>query len=169
MSCWWPALRLQCWCPVLNQGIPTQLNSAAHSEILIVFIWRIIKPLTHWPLEGCCCNAELRIFKFRSSIQILSISCETVLRVMPQDLTEVYLALVQVMAWCHQTSSHYLSQNWPKSVSLYGVTRPQWVKPWWWWHKHFSQGQCSFQMKVTLTLVKLLMLASCCIFHWGHG
>ena len=52
--------------------------------------------------RGCCCNPELMIFKFRSRIQILSISCETNLRLMPQDLTEVYLALVQVMAWCHQ-------------------------------------------------------------------
>ena len=37
------------------------------------------------------------------------------------------LALVQVMAWCHQATSHYLSQCWPKSMSLYGITRPQWV------------------------------------------
>ena len=36
--------------------------------------------------------------------------------------------LVQVMAWCHQATSHYLSKCWPRSVSPYGVTRPQWVK-----------------------------------------
>ena len=34
--------------------------------------------------------------------------------------------LVQVMAWCCQATSHYLSQCWPSSVSPYGVTRPQW-------------------------------------------
>ena len=36
--------------------------------------------------------------------------------------------LAQVMAWCHQTASHCLSQCWPRSMSPYGVTRPQWVK-----------------------------------------
>ena len=35
--------------------------------------------------------------------------------------------LVQVMAWCRQATSHYLSQCWPRFVSPYGVTRPQWV------------------------------------------
>ena len=35
--------------------------------------------------------------------------------------------LVQVMAWCRQATSHYLSQCWPSSMSPYGVTRPQWV------------------------------------------
>ena len=32
------------------------------------------------------------------------------------------------MAWCHQATSHYLSQCWHRSMSPYGVTRPQWVK-----------------------------------------
>ena len=31
-------------------------------------------------------------------------------------------------AWCHQATSHYLSKCWPRSMSPYGVTRPQWVK-----------------------------------------
>ena len=34
------------------------------------------------------------------------------------------------MAWCHQATCHYQSQCWPRSVSPYGITRPQWVK----WH-----------------------------------
>ena len=36
--------------------------------------------------------------------------------------------VVQVMAWCHQAASHYLSQCWTRSMSSYGVSRPQWVK-----------------------------------------
>ena len=32
------------------------------------------------------------------------------------------------MAWCRQATSHYLSQCWPRSLSPYDVTRPQWVK-----------------------------------------
>ena len=38
------------------------------------------------------------------------------------DLTDDKSTLVQVMAWCHQATSHYLSQCWPRSVSPYGVT-----------------------------------------------
>ena len=30
--------------------------------------------------------------------------------------------LVQVMAWCHQATSYYLSQCWPRSMSAYGIT-----------------------------------------------
>ena len=42
------------------------------------------------------------------------------------------------MAWCHEATSHYLSQCWPSSLSPYGVTRPQWVK-----HKKNLFSQCS--------------------------
>ena len=45
-----------------------------------------------------------------------------------KNLTDDKSTLVQVMAWCHQATSHYLSQYWPSSMSPYGVTRPQWVK-----------------------------------------
>ena len=55
---------------------------------------------------------------------------------MSLDFTEGKSTLVQVMAWCLQATSLYLSQCWPRSVSPYGVTRPQWVKSTWFisWH-----------------------------------
>ena len=55
------------------------------------------------------------------------ISCEFALRWMSLDLTDDKTTLVQVMAWCRQATSHYLSQCWPRSLSPYGITRPQWV------------------------------------------
>ena len=55
------------------------------------------------------------------------ISYEIALRWIPLDLTDDKSTLVQVMAWCHQATSHYLSQCWPRSMSPNGVTRPQWV------------------------------------------
>ena len=55
------------------------------------------------------------------------ISHEIALRWMPLDLTDDKSTLVQVMAWCHQATSHYLSQCWLRSMSPNGVTRPQWV------------------------------------------
>ena len=53
------------------------------------------------------------------------ISRKIALRWMPLDLTDKS-TLVQVMAWCPQATSHYL-QCWPRSMSPYGITRPQWV------------------------------------------
>ena len=59
------------------------------------------------------------------------ISYEIALKWMPLDLTDDKSTLVQVMAWCRQATSHYLSQCWPRSLSPYGVTRPQWVNIKW--------------------------------------
>ena len=56
------------------------------------------------------------------------ISCEIALPGMSQDLTDDKSTLIQVMAWCRQATSHYLSQCWPRSLSPYGIIRPQWVK-----------------------------------------
>ena len=67
-------------------------------------------------------------FKLISWIDTLSNSCETALRSMPQNPSDDKSTLVQVMAWCRQAASHYLSQCCPRSLSPYGVTRPQWVK-----------------------------------------
>ena len=50
---------------------------------------------------------------------------------MSLDFTDDQSTLVQVMAWCCQATSHYLSQCWPRSLSPYGVTRPQWVNSLW--------------------------------------
>ena len=39
--------------------------------------------------------------------------------------------MVHIPAWCHQATSHYLSQYWPRSVSPYEVTRQQCLINWW--------------------------------------
>ena len=67
------------------------------------------------------------IFKQILVIDDWGISCEIALTWKPQDLTDDKSTLVQVMAWCRQATSHYLSQCWPSSLSPYGVIRPQWV------------------------------------------
>ena len=73
-------------------------------------------------------NLKLVNFKLNSMINNLSIFYETAIKWMPQHLTAHWSTLVQAMAWCHQATSHYLSQSWPRSLSPYDVTRPQWVK-----------------------------------------
>ena len=57
-------------------------------------------------------------------------SCEIALIWMSLDLNDDQSTLVQVMACCRQATGHYLSKCWPRSLSPYGVTRPQWVKLW---------------------------------------
>ena len=68
------------------------------------------------------------IFEIISVINGWGISCELALRWMSLDLTYDKSTWDQVMAWCRQSTSHYLSQWWPRSLLPYGVTHPQWVK-----------------------------------------
>ena len=83
--------------------------------------------LTNWPLGDLNELFCLGIFKLILVIDGWSISSEIALRWKSENLTEDKSTLVQVMAWCRQATSHYLSQCWPRSQSPYGVTRPQWV------------------------------------------
>ena len=68
------------------------------------------------------------IFNIALLIGIFKSSYDNVLRWMPQDLIDDKSTLLQVMAWCHQATSHYLNQCWPRFPTPYGVTRPQWAK-----------------------------------------
>ena len=72
-------------------------------------------------------NFRYVIFKRILVIGGWGISCEIALIWMSLDFTDDQSTLVQVMPWCQQATSHYLSQCWPKSLLPYGVTRPQWV------------------------------------------
>ena len=72
----------------------------------------------------CSSNFKGMIFKLKNSS--LATHCENAVRGMPLNLTNKS-TLVQVMAWCHQVTTHYLSQCWSRSLSPYSVTRPQWV------------------------------------------
>ena len=73
------------------------------------------------------CDSKNGIFNLVLLIGIFRSSHDDALQWMPQDLTDDKSKLVQVMAWCRQARSHYLSQCWPRSISPYGITRPQWV------------------------------------------
>ena len=57
---------------------------------------------------------------------VLGNDCQIAPSWMPQNVTDGTLTLVQVMAWCRQETSHYLSQCWPRFMLPYGITRPQW-------------------------------------------
>ena len=74
------------------------------------------------------------IFKLTWVINCWAISCETAMRWMSLDLSGDKSALVQVMVWRLQATSHYMGQCLPRSMSLYvysiyvySITRFQWV------------------------------------------
>ena len=50
---------------------------------------------------------------------------------MPKGITDEKSALVQVMAWCRQATSHFLSQCWLRFISPFGITRLEWVNQVW--------------------------------------
>ena len=69
------------------------------------------------------------------------IPCEIALIWMSLDFTDDQSTLVQVMAWCRQATSHYLSQCWPRSLLPNGVTRPNELPhlPWTKWPSFHRQ------------------------------
>ena len=89
----------------------------------------VIHPLTHWPLGDL--DSILKVIF--NLVLLIGIFTSDLPVIMPSDECHgIYLKisqhwLVQVMAWCRQATSHYLSQCWPRSMSPYGTTRPQWV------------------------------------------
>ena len=85
--------------------------------------------LTHWPLGDLIVIVKNVIFNLALLICIFKSSYDNVLKWKPHDLTDDKSRLVQVMAWCHKATSHYLNQCWPRSPTPYGITRPQWVNP----------------------------------------
>ena len=101
-------------------------SACTHMQIIIDKAPRA--GLTHWPLGDFNLNIRKVIFKLTSVNGGWGISYVIALRWMPLDLTDDKSTLAQVMAWCHQATSNYLSQCWPRSLSPYCVIRPQWVK-----------------------------------------
>ena len=72
-------------------------------------------------------NFRYVIFKWILVVDGWGISCKIALILMSLDFADDQSTLVQVIAWCRQATSHYLRQCWSRSLSPYGVTRPQWV------------------------------------------
>ena len=71
------------------------------------------------------CDFKNEIFNLVLLIGIFRSSHDNAFRWMPWDLTDDKSTLVQVMAWCRQAASHYLSKCWPRSLLPYDITKPQ--------------------------------------------
>ena len=97
------------------------INKLINKHVLYHFGFNSLAP------AGCGSNFKIMIFQLITQNINLANRCEISLRCMPQNLTDDKSILVQVMAWCHQATSRYLNQCWPRYMSPYGVTRPYWV------------------------------------------
>ena len=82
--------------------------------------------LTHWSLRDMAVILNCH-FQTQSLNWYLEHFLKNYSKCMPQNSFDDKSILVQVMAWCHQATSHYLSQCWPRSMLPYGIARPQWV------------------------------------------
>ena len=63
-------------------------------------------------------------------IKFVSTYCEIALRWMPLYTFDDKSTMVQVMAWCHQATGHYLSQCWPNPRLIYVTRKVNPSKPW---------------------------------------
>ena len=76
-------------------------------------------------LNGLWSGSSLKLFRWVNLKLILvidgsGISCDTALRWLSLDLNADKATLVWVLTWCHQTTSHYLSQCWASSIAPLG-------------------------------------------------
>ena len=78
------------------------------------FMTAFIGPAYLNSLTGKCGSiSKCIIFKLIIQNSCLVTHCEIALRGMLQNLTNKKSLLVQVITWCHQTTSHYLNQCYP--------------------------------------------------------
>ena len=87
-------------------------------------------PVTLFPFDDvimkCGCNFKSVLHKFSWRVDILCTSL-AIAKTNTTNPINNHSALVQVMAYCHQTANLYLSQCWPTSMTP-SVARPQWKK-----------------------------------------
>ena len=128
--CWWPPEKPWAYQPGSHMYCP--------SPTRYMLPWSQMLPVMYFSHTQVChlnllapgkfeWNFIYVIFKWILVIDGWCISCEIDLILMSLDFTDDQSTLAQVMVWCHQATSHYLSQCWPGSLLPYGVTRPQWV------------------------------------------
>ena len=105
--------QIMAWCQTGDTSltVPMMVKSAIH----------ITQPQWINSLApGRCENIFTNLFfKHILRTDIWSTSCEICLNWVPQNPTDDRSALVHVMAWCHQATSHYLSQSWPRCVVIW--------------------------------------------------
>ena len=96
-------------------------QTASNAENASVW-WRHHVPVTHFTNGVWAHNLNRLTNHFASTLFILTVS---------------HLGVLSILI-CRQATSHYLSQCWPRCLSPYDVTRPQWV----------NALKCSFELQL---------------------
>ena len=86
-----------------------------------IAFWHMYQELTHWPLGDVTTILKSVIFNLFIQNSSSGIRRAVARRRILENPTNEKSALVQVMAWCRQATSHYLDQYWPRSMSPHGV------------------------------------------------
>ena len=105
--------------------------------------------LTYW--RPWRCDNHFKSVIFEHMLRIMSISCENVLKWMPQNTFDDNSTLVQVMIWYREATKHYMSQCWPRSMLLCDITRPHRVDYARWTGPSFSQKNAPFTCTVSVS------------------
>ena len=123
------------WYPSGSKPLPeSQLTDLLSPYGVTRSKWvNVLYPMAHWGCFNSLAPGEFEwylkyvIFKQILLIKCWGISNKTALIWMSLDFTVDQSTLVQVVAWCRQATSHYLSQCWPRSLSPCGFTMSQLV------------------------------------------
>ena len=83
--------------------------------------------LTHWHLRYIVVILKVQISNSIYRIVAKALSVKFFRGKCHRSSNNKKSTLVQVMAWCHQATGHYLNQWWPRSMSSYGFTKQHWV------------------------------------------
>ena len=102
-------LVIMAWCLTSNESL---------SEPTMAYFTDACKTVTQ-PWYVKCVIFQIYFYLLMSWVFCIEIA----LRQMPQDLTNDWSTLTQVMDWCPPAPSHYLNQCWPSSIAPYVLTR----------------------------------------------
>ena len=90
---------------------PTVSGMTETNCIIYKFFWQVKLASVIY-----CCNFKSTVFKFIIKNRGLATRYVIAPMWMPGNISNGKSALVQVMAWCRQATSHHLSQFWPRSM-----------------------------------------------------
>ena len=88
---------------------------------------KLVLPIDSLSPRICGCHFKCVNFKHNLGVDILSVQVKSIMEWGTEDLADGKSTLVQVMAWCHQATSHYLNQCRATALMPYGITKTQWV------------------------------------------
>ena len=118
-----------------NNSDKSDRNCKSNSCFSLLFVFGIphlyYSGLRHGEIPGACNSLDTRCFQ---TDYTKNVAWAIAVKLYPGESHRTSSIRSQhylLMEWCHQETSHCRNQWWPRSVSRYGVTRPQYVNCVW--------------------------------------